>query len=240
MTKINHHGSCQGRSNCNACALRLEMVCGDVSLDDLNDFHAGIDDFDFAPGATLFEMGARADAVYCIRAGAVKMVHYEPSGVVRIVRVLKAGDVAGLESTFRERHGYSAIAVGAVNACSIPMPYFHRFIESHGGLQMRLMETSQAALNEAQNWLAQIVGGNIPARTRLARLLLKLRTGNGDRIIRFTGEDMAAILGITFETVSRLVSELRRLGVLHNVPGGTRTKYFRGDIAALEKIAQEG
>ena len=240
MTKTNHHRSCQGRSNCNACALRREMVCGDVSLDDLIDFHAGIDDFDFAPGTTLFAMETPADAVYCIRGGAVKMVHYEPSGVVRIVRVLKTGDVAGLEATFRERHEYSAIAVGTVRACRIPMPYFHKFIESHGSLQMRLMETSQAALSEAQNWLAQIVGGNIPARTRMARLLLKLRTGNSDRIIRFTGEDMAAILGITFETVSRLVSEFKRLGILQYIYGSKNTKYFRGDIAALEKIAQEG
>jgi CRP/FNR family transcriptional regulator len=240
MTKTNHHRSCQGRSNCNACALRLDMVCGDVSLEDLNDFHAGIDDFDFAPGATLFAMDTPADAVYCIRGGAVKMVHYEPSGVIRIVRVLKPGDVAGLESTFRERYDYSAVALDAVHACRIPMPYFHKFIESHASLQKRLMETSQQALNEAQAWLAQIVGGNIPARTRLARLLLKLRTGNTDRILRFTGEDMAAILGITFETVSRLVSEFRRLGILHNVDGGRSTRFFRGDIAALEQIAQEG
>lgn len=216
------------------------MVCSDVTLEDLNDFHAGIDDFDFGPGTTLFEMDAPADAVYCIRGGAVKMVHYEPSGVVRIVRVLKPGDLAGLESTFRERHDYSAIALGTVHACRIPMPYFHKFIESHAALQMRLMESSQQALNEAQAWLAQIVGGTTPARIRLARLLLKLRTGNGDRILRFTGDDMAAILGITFETVSRLISEFRRLGILHNVDGGKTTRFFRGDIAALEQIAQEG
>jgi CRP/FNR family transcriptional regulator len=105
---------------------------------------------------------------------------------------------------------------------------------------MRLIESSQAALAEAQNWLAQIVGGTTPARTRMARLLLKLRTGSGDRIIRFSGEDMAAILGITFETVSRVISEFGRLGILQKVYGGKSNSYFRGDIAALEKIAQEG
>jgi len=120
------------------------------------------------------------------------------------------------------------------------MQYFHKFIGSHGDLQMRLIESSQAALSEAQDWLAQIVGGTTPARTRMARLLLKLRVGNGDRIIRFTGEDMAAILGITFETVSRLVSEFGRLGILQKVYGGKSNRYFRGDIAALEKIAMEG
>jgi CRP/FNR family transcriptional regulator len=58
--------------------------------------------------------------VYCVRGGAVKMVHIEPSGVARIVRVLKLGDVAGLESVFREKYDYSAIAVDTVRACRIP------------------------------------------------------------------------------------------------------------------------
>ena len=178
--------------------------------------------------------------MYCVRGGAVKMVHHEPSGLARIVRVLKLGDVAGLESVFREKYNYSAIAVDTVRACRIPMSYFRKFIESHGDLQMRLIRSSQAALDEAENWLAQIVGGTTPARTRMARLLLKLRTGNSDRIIRFSGEDMAAILGITFETVSRVTSEFGRLGILQKVYGGKNNSYFRGDIAALEKIALEG
>ena len=216
------------------------MVCSDVSLDDLIDFHAGIDDFDFAPGAALFAAATPADAVYCVRGGAVKMVHLEPSGVARIVRVLQLGDVAGLESVFRERYDYSAIAVNKVRACRIPMSYFRKFIGDHGSLQMRLIESSQTALAEAQNWLAQIVSATIPARTRMARLLLRLKvTADSDRIHRFGVEDMAAILGITAETVSRVVSDFVRDGIL--VKGGKSfaTRYFRGDLPALEKIARE-
>ena len=216
------------------------MVCSDVSLDDLIDFHAGIDDFDFAPGAALFAAATPADAVYCVRGGAVKMVHLEPSGVARIVRVLQLGDVAGLESVFRERYDYSAIAVNKVRACRIPMSYFRKFIGDHGSLHMRLIESSQTALAEAQNWLAQIVSATIPARTRMARLLLKLRSGEGDRILRFSGDDMAAILGVSFETVSRVITEFIRLGILQKVYGGREHSYFRGDIAALEKIAEGG
>lgn len=229
---------CQGRSNCNACVLRRQMVCSEVTLESLIDFHSGIEDFDFAPGTSLFSIDTAADAVYCLRIGAVKMVHLEPNGGVRIVRVLMSGDVAGLESTFRERYEYSAIAIDRVRACRIPMPYFHKFIGSHPALQLRLMESSQAALSEAQNWLAQMVGGGISAKVRLARLLLKLHTGNGDRVIRFSGEDMAAILGITFETVSRVTSDFARCGILRKGQGETGKRYFRADIAALEKIAR--
>ena len=237
MAKTPPQVRCQGRSNCNACALRRDMVCSEVTLENLIDFHAGIEDFDFEPGASLFALGTSADAVFCLRLGAVKMVHLEPGGAVRIVRVLLPGDVAGLESTFRSTYDYSAIAIDRVRACRIPMPYFHKFIGSHPTLQLRLMERSQAALSEAQNWLAEIVGGAVPARVRVARLLMKLRTEHGDRILRFPGEDMAAILGVTFETVSRVISEFVRAGILQKGQGAAAKRYFRGDIAALEKVA---
>lgn len=237
MTKSPPQIRCQGRSNCNSCALRRDMVCSEVSLEKLIDFHAGIDDFDFEPGAPLFAMGEAAEAVFCLRIGAVKMVHLDPGGSARIVRVLLPGDVAGLESIFRASHDYSAIAIDRVRACRIPMPYFRGFIDSHPTLQLRLMERSQAALSEAENWLAKIVGGTMPARVRVARMLLKLRLDHGDRILRFPGEDMAAILGVTFETVSRVTSEFVRLGILHKGQGASGKGFFKGDIAALEKIA---
>lgn len=231
---------CQGRSNCFDCTLRHEMVCSEVTLDELIDFHTGIEDFDYGHGAALFNMGGTNEGVYCIRHGAVKMIKYDSAGNQRIVRVLRKGDVAGIESAFGDRYEHTAIAVGEVRACRVPISHFRNFVSTHGSLQMRLLQTSQATLRETESWLSELTAGNLPARTRMARLLLRLRvTDGGDRIHRFGVEDMAAILGIAAETVSRVVSDLVREGIL--VKGGKSfaTRYFRGDIPALEKIALE-
>lgn len=231
---------CQGRSNCFDCTLRHEMVCSEVTLEELIDFHTGIEDFDYGHGAALFHMGAANEGVYCIRHGAVKMIKYDSAGNQRIVRVLKKGDVAGIESAFAERYEHTAIAVGEVRACRVPIGHFRNFVATHGNLQMRLLQTSQATLRETESWLSELTAGNLPARTRMARLLLRLRVSeDGDRIHRFGVEDMAAILGIAAETVSRIISDLVREGIL--VKGGKSfaTRYFRGDIPALMKIALE-
>ena len=204
---------CQGRSNCFDCTLRHEMVCSEVTLDELIDFHTGIEDFDYGHGAALFPMGAPTEGVYCIRHGAVKIVKHDQAGNQRIIRVLKKGDIAGIESAFSDHYEHSAVAVGDVRACRVPIEYFRNFVATHG---------------------------NLPARTRMARLLLRLKvTADSDRIHRFGVEDMAAILGITAETVSRVVSDFVRDGIL--VKGGKSfaTRYFRGDLPALEKIARE-
>lgn len=240
MARVPPTVRCQGRSNCFDCALRHEMVCSEVTLDELIDFHTGIEDFDYGHGAALFNMGAPTEGVYCVRHGAVKMIKHDPSGGQRIVRVLKRGDVAGIESAFGDYYEHTAIAVGEVRACRVPIEYFRNFVATHGNLQMRLLRTSQDTLRETESWLAELTVGNLPARTRLARLLLRLRvTDDDDRLHRFGIEDMAAILGITQETVSRVISDLVREGIL--VKGGKSfaTRYFRGDLPALAKIARE-
>jgi CRP-like cAMP-binding protein len=216
------------------------MVCSEVTLDELIDFHTGIEDFDYGHGAALFATGTPTEGVYCIRHGAVKMIKHDPSGGQRIVRVLRKGDVAGIESAFGENYEHTAVAFGDVRACRVPIEYFRNFVATHGNLQMRLLRTSQDTLRETESWLSELTVGNLPARTRMARLLLRLRvTDDGDRIHRFGIDDMAAILGITQETVSRVVSDFVREGIL--VKGGKSfaTRYFRGDLPALEKIARE-
>lgn len=229
----------QGRSNCFACGLRHEMVCSDVSLDDLINFHVGIDDLTFENGSPLYRAGFPVEGIFCIRGGTVKLVKSSLAGEHRILRIIKTGDVAGLESAFSDTCEHTAIAIGRVRACRIPIAYFRRFVTEHSALQMRLLQKSQAALREAETWLSQLMGGSTPARVRVARLMLRMRVGEGDRIHRFNLDDMAAMVGITPETVSRTISEFVRMGILVKTSGSISSRYFRGDIAALEKIAQE-
>lgn len=232
--------SCKGRSNCFACNLRQTMVCADVSLEDLVAFHVPIDDLVYPPGSALFEMGERAEAVFCIRHGVMKLVRQDAGGNQWIVRVLKKNDVAGLESVFSGVNEHSGIAVSEVHACRIPMAHFKLFIAQHAGLQRRLLETTQQTLREMDAWLSELVNANTPARVRVARLLLRLRVSDGDRIHRFSLKDMGTILGVTPETVSRVISDFLRQGYLMHVGKLASRSHFRGDIAALTRISLEG
>lgn len=215
------------------------MVCSQVSLDDLLAFHTPIDDLVFQPGAVIYNTGAAAAAVHCVRLGAIKLVRFDAGGCQRIVRILKKNDVAGLESVFAEGYGHTAIAISEVHTCRIPMGHFHQFISEHPALQLRLLEKSQEALREADAWLSDLVSNTVTARVRLVRLLLRLRVGDSDRLHRLSLADMGAILGLTPETVSRILGELIRDEVLAKVGKGMASRHYQGDIPALESIAQE-
>lgn len=226
-----------GRSNCCACALRHEMVFSEVALDDVSGFHHHVDDYVFPAGVLLQGAGRPAEAVYCIKRGAVKLVKYDPNGGQRIVRLLKKGDVADLQWTVSAVAQHAAVAVGEVHACRIPMPFFTDFARRHPKLQLRLLQKSQEALREAELWLAQLLGGALSVRVKTARLLLRLRQDDGDRLYRLSNEEMGAILGVAHESVSRVVAEFLRLGILARAGADAGSRHLRGDIAALEDIA---
>ena len=240
MTTRNRTHKCNGRSNCFACSLRSTMVCADVSLEDLLAFHTPIDDLVFEKDATIYNMADRAAAVYCVRHGVVKLVRYDVSGNQRIVRFLKKNDVVALESVFSEEQQHTAIALTEAHLCRIPMPHFRQFIAEHPALQLRLFEKSQEALRDADNWLSELVSNTVPAKVRLARLLLQLRIGESDRVHRLSIADFGAILGITPETVSRLLNELMDAEILLKAGRGANGRNYRADVPALTLISQDG
>ncbi len=235
LKNATNHGS----SNCSACSLRDDMVCADISRADVIGFHTQATDYIFPRGTVLQAVEAPITAVYCIRRGAVKMVKYDVNGGQRIVRVLKRGDIAAIDWAFAGKSEHTAIAINEVHACRIPIKFFLDFISCHTDLQNRLLYKFRDALHEAELWLSQLVGGTVPARVRMARILLRLREGDDEHIHRLSNVDMASILGITEETVSRVLSELQRQGILMREGGSCVAGCLRADIPALKIIATD-
>ena len=94
-------------------------------------------------------------------------------------------------------------------------------------------------MRETDSWLSELVSNTVPAKVRLARLLLQLRIGDSDRVHRLSLADFGGILGITPETVSRLLSELGDSEILIKAGRGEHGRNYRADIPALTAISQD-
>ena len=104
-------------------------------------------------------------------------------------------------------------------------------------LGQRMLEKAGDALTEAQLWLAELTAGSAPARVRVARLLLRLQTKPGsDEVFRLASSDIAAILGITVETASRVIAAFKRSGVLTPPTAGSHV--MKMDFARLSEEAE--
>ncbi len=110
MIPIKTESAWKGTSNCRTCGIRDMVLFADLTEDDFKMIHAPVDDLEFGVGASLFHEGAAAQGIFTLRAGMLKLVRNSADGRQRIVRVLRPGDVAGLEALAHARYDSDAVA----------------------------------------------------------------------------------------------------------------------------------
>jgi len=237
MDKQLNHPQRRHNADHAACNLNTLVTHADIVIDPLADIHAGRDELTFQPRETIFRAQTPASRVIFIRSGFVKLVKYSHTGAQRIVRIVTDGGILGMESLFSSSFEHTAVAISQVTAGRIPADQFRSMVHANPALQRHLLECSCRTLGETETWLSDITGGNSSTRERLARLLLRLRDGDSNRIHRFSLEDIGAMLGVAIETACRILSELIRSGTLTKCRTGAATRYYLADIAALERVA---
>jgi CRP-like cAMP-binding protein len=203
----------RGTSDCRNCAIRETVLFADLDESDFAKIHAPIDDLDYAPGAALAQEGERALGLFTLRAGMVKLVRTTSDGRERIVRVMRQGDVLGLEALVHGRFETGAVALTAVSVCRIPLNIIQTLGVQSPRLHQSLMKKWSHNQKEAEDWLADLNFGS--ARRRVANFILKMRSPTDiQRVTLFSREDIGSMVDLKMETVSREVSQLVRDGVL--------------------------
>lgn len=213
MIPIKTESAWRGTSDCRHCGIRDMVLFADLHEDDFNLIHAPIDDLEIGAQQPLVRMGETATSLYTLRAGMIKLVRNTVDGRQRIVRVLRSGDVVGLEALMGPTYDSDAIALTPIKVCRLPLQVIQRLNRETPRLHQRLLEKWHRSLKEADDWLADLNFGN--ARQRVAGLILKMRsTGDASVVSLFSREDMGAMLDLKLETVSRTVNAFVREGLI--------------------------
>lgn len=222
----------EGHADCLSCTLRNSVLFAGLNENDFDQIHQPIDIYTLPAGSVLYRAGSRGDRMFTIRSGILKLVRYLPDGTQRIVRLLRATDVTGLEILLGQEYQHDAVVLQAAEACSLPITVVQALSQSNPALHRELLNRWQKALKEADAWLTELSTGS--AKERIARLLLRLvvDTDSSDCTL-FSREDMGAMLGVTTETASRIIAEFKRKSLLIE----TRPNHFLLDIRNLEQIA---
>ena len=211
--------------------MRASVLFAGIDPQHLEAIEKGIKEYRREPGEVLYRVGDAPGAVFTVRSGLLKLVQYLPDGAHRIVRLVSATDVAGLEALTDQPYQHEAVVVQEAIVCRIPIGVLHRLNSEDPALHRELMRRWQRALAEADAWLTELSTGT--TRQRVARLLLRLADKEGEgRCLLFGRKDMGAMLGITTESASRTIAEFKRTGLLDEGTSG-----FRIDRPRLEQIA---
>lgn len=222
MIPIKTASAWRGTSDCRNCAIREMVLFADLDESDFSKIHAPIDDLDYAPGAFLAQEGGRAHGLFTLRSGMVKLVRTTNDGRERIVRVMRQGDVLGLEALVHGKFETDAVALTATSVCRIPLDIIQTLGAQSPRLHQSLMKKWSHNQKEAEDWLADLNFGS--ARQRVSNFILKMRSPSDSQLVTlFSREDIGSMVDLKMETVSREVSQLVREGVLEPLDKQGRT-----------------
>lgn len=173
---------------------------------------------EFAHDEVLFIQGQPSNCLYAITEGMVKICMHTPDGQERIVG-LSSPDrlLVGLQSLSDERCAYTAIAATRVRACRINHRTLLGRVEHHPELAMRII----AALNTqlAHSRALMEVMGHKNAAAKIAAFILLMTPKNQHGTCRFqlpfSRLEIASLLGLSEETVCRLMATMKREGAIY-------------------------
>jgi CRP-like cAMP-binding protein len=207
------------------------VLFAQLQEEDFRDLHRPIDQLNYAAGAIIYRAADEGLSLFTVRTGLVKLTQYLPDGTQRIVRLLGKTDVLGLECMYGAVYHHSAIALQPSEVCRLPAASVKRLMLGNPQLFHALMAHWNRALSDADRWIAELLAGT--SRERVVRLLLwLLEREGGDSCSLFSREDLGAVLGLTTETASRTMAELKRKSLIcEHSPNR-----FSCDVAGLRKV----
>jgi CRP/FNR family transcriptional regulator len=201
-------------------------------LDDLSSFAA------YPAGAVLFLEKQNSRGVYVLCEGQVKLSISSREGKTMILRIAKAGEVLGLMAVLSG--SLYEVTAETLDPCQVVFIYrdqFLHFLTQHPEANQNMIKQLTAEYQSAYEQLRTIgLSASIPGR--LAKFLLGWSVGgqqtkSGTKFtIRLTHEEIAEYIGVTRETVSRILGEFK-IRHLVTLQGSTLTIPSR---AALENI----
>jgi CRP/FNR family transcriptional regulator len=228
----------RGSEVCQSCTVRHLTVCAPLDDAEVQEVATIAGTVELGPGDPLFDEGERADHVYNVTAGTMKVYKLLADGRRQVTGFLFPGDFLGLANN--DTYAYSAEAVCHTTLCRFPRGRLERLLERFPKMEKRLLGIASHELAVAQEQMLLL--GRKTAREKIASFLLALseraqargQAGN-PVLVPMSRTDIGDFLGLTTETVSRTFTQLRTGGTIALLNGG---KVEIADTAALEAIAQ--
>lgn len=192
----------------------------------------------YARGETIFAAGDDSVACATLVSGALKLGRIDQDGVERTVAILRPASF--LARLFANTLDTDATALVRSELCIFPRDLVEREMRAHPGLMERVLQATVEQLEESRSLIELI--GRRDAKARLAGLLLLFaddscegNLSDGRQLeLPLTRGEMASLLGLTIETVSRQFAHLEAEGVLAR--DGLRLVTVK-DLAALRRTA---
>jgi CRP/FNR family transcriptional regulator len=165
----------------------------------------------------LYGMGQSFGSLYAVRLGHFKTAQVSRRGELQITGFHMAGDLLGMEAIGAGVHSCSAVALEDSEVCEIPFARLQELVCEMPALMRHFHRTMAREIQREQ--AVALFLGNMRAEQRLALFLVSLGARYAARgysatsfQLRMSREDIGGYLGLTIESISRLLARFRKAG----------------------------
>ncbi len=187
--------------------LSLEQVCRIRGLLSKRDIGAGV---------ALFREGSPSEHLFVLREGQLKLAVVTPDGREQIIGLAVRGQMLGLSNMNERTYPYTATTLTQSKICSIRYKDMLQVLEENPHVSLRTISLLNDELARTQR-LLRVIGRKTSAQ-KVAAFILSLAPVRGEPRyelpLLLSREEIAAMLGLTEETVSRVMADLKRKGLI--------------------------
>ena len=205
---------------CQSCEARHGGICGALSEENLVELSRHTKRSAHSKDTPLHSLEAEDGHLANILGGVVKLTKILPDGRQQIVGLQFAPDFLG--RPFGSESSIVAEAATDVRLCQFPRSVVERIIRDSPDMEHRLHQQILRELDEAREWMLTL--GRKNAQEKVASFLVMIATHidpERDAVVDSISidlplkrADIADFLGLTIETVSRQITNLRKKGVI--------------------------
>lgn len=208
---------------CDTCLVRNRAICSSLDGEELKALNNIGRRRMLAPGESLMWEGEDSVLVANVIEGVLKLSTGTEDGREQIVGVVYPSDFIGRPFGSTSGHGVTALTDARV--CVFSRKDFDTFAREHPSLEHKLLQRTLAELDRTRRWMLLL--GRKSAGEKVASFLLEM----SERLVQpgcvdapdmplrrfalpFSRQQVADVLGLTIETVSRQFTRLKADGII--------------------------
>lgn len=203
---------------CDVCAVGGRAACAALDYDERKELAKLGHHRTLSRSQTLFSAGDENELCATLISGALKVSSFDRDGTEHIVSLIHPAGFVG--ELFAPSSHHDIIALTDCEICVFPRVQYELALQRFPALGRALLRRTGEALTESRELLASVARRT--AGQRVAGFLMSLARAANDTechsAIEFdlvlTRGEIASLLGLTIETVSRQLTKLEKEGVI--------------------------
>ncbi|MCG8324792.1 MAG: fumarate/nitrate reduction transcriptional regulator Fnr [Thiotrichales bacterium] len=204
-------------ANCNLSELCLPRGIDRDNLETLSNMVHQTSLFD--PGQYLFRAGDKLENLIAIRTGTTKLFIVDETGEEQIVGFYFPGEILGLDAIETESHTCNAVALDSSSYCTFPYSQLDALCKNIPALRNQMFRFMSREITHENKLILTLNKRN--SEEKLATFLITLserfkRLGYSatEFKLSMSRQDIGNYLGLTIETVSRVLSRFNKEGLI--------------------------